>query len=88
MSSTRPDVMRVVCQVVCFFHLELHCGNVSIHHTSYPAALALRYVCVCVSVCIVEVLQIKADCLPVGVTQTEGRQSIATRPYRLKLISQ
>ena len=74
MSSTIPDVMRVLCQPACFhFHPEPGRGSVSIPHTSHLAALALRYIYVHVDVCyfIAEVLQMNAGWPPVGITATQ-----------------
>lgn len=93
MSSTVPDVIRVVCQLSCFhFQLQPQRGSISISPTSHLAALALRYIC---SMCMwmyVFYCRSASDehWLPScgNHSGTGGRQSIATRLYRLKLISQ
>lgn len=83
MSSTILSVMKVVCQLGFFyFPLELQQGSVGIPHMSHAGAVALRCVCVhtymyiyvCECECmlfIVEVLQMKASCLPSGITATQ-----------------
>lgn len=78
MSSTTPDVMRVVCQLACFyFHLEPQRGSVSIPPMSHLAAVALRSIYTVQCMCTwMYVLFGKSDsdetgCLPVGITATQ-----------------
>lgn len=99
MSSTILSVMKVVCQPGFFyFPLELQQGSVGIPHMSHAGAVALRCVCVCIHICMYMCVCVSFYCrgapdegeLPSfgHHSNTGGKQSIATRLCRLKLISQ